>query len=134
MAGKDGVAGKDGAPGVTIIRTVVGETPAQGAVAGVSARTSTRVTSLRIKARKGHTIRKLRVRVEGVPTKVVRKSGGQWVATIDLRGLPRGVYVARVLARVNGKKVTSAHLYRVLYGNPKGGVSDNLNSRPVVHL
>ena len=36
--------------------------------------------------------------------------------------------------RVNTRKVTSAHLYRVLYGNPKGGVSDNLNSHPVVRL
>ena len=72
--------------------------------------------------------------VEGVRAKVVRKSSGHWVATIDLRGLPRGVYAARVFARVNGRKVTTTHLYRVLYGNPKGGISDNLNSHPVVRL
>lgn len=132
--GDQGVAGKDGAPGVTIIRTLPAENPAQGAVAGVSARFSTRVASLRIKARQGHTIRKLRVNVEGVRAKVLRKRSGYWIATIDLRGLPRGVYAARVLARVNGRKVTSTHLYRVLYGNPKGGFSDNLNNRPVVRL
>ncbi len=129
------MAGKDGAPGVTtIIQQVAGETPAQGGVAGVSTRASTRVAKLRITARKGHTIRRLRVNVEGVRTKVARTSSGHWVAAIDLRGLPRGVYAARVLARVNGRKVTSTHLYRVLYGNPKGGVSDNLNSHPVVRL
>jgi hypothetical protein len=134
VAGDKGVAGKDGAPGVTIIQNVTGEAAALGGVAGVSTRSSTRVASLRIKARNGHTIRRLRVNVEGVRAKVVRKNSGHWVATIDLRGLPRGVYAARVLARVNGRKVTSTHLYRVLYGNPKGGFSDNLNSHPVVRL
>ncbi len=134
VAGDQGVAGKDGAPGVTVIQNVSGQAAALSGVAGVSARSSTRVASLRIKARDGHIIRQLRVNVEGVRAKVVRKSSGQWVATIDLRGLPRGVYAARVLARVNGRKVTSTHLYRVLYGNPKGGFSDNLNSHPVVRL
>jgi hypothetical protein len=134
VAGDNGVAGKDGAPGATIVQNVTGEAAGLGGVAGVSARSSTRVASLRIKARNGHTIRQLRVNVEGVRAKVVRKGHGQWVATIDLRGLPRGVYAARVLARVNGRKVTSTHLYRVLYGNPKGGFSDNLNSHPVVRL
>ena len=105
---------------------------ATAAVAGVSATNdvSQRVAKLRIVARAGHTIRHLRVGLEGRRVKRVGKR--TWIATINLRGLSRGTYVAHVSARVNGRTVRRVHLYRVLYGNPKGGEATGPNSSPLV--
>ena len=95
-----------------------------GGSAGEYERVSDRIAHLRIKARKGHTVTGLKVTTEGVRATVVRKARGDWVATIDLRGLPRGCYTVRVTARVNGRKMTHAHIYRVAYGDPKAGLKD----------
>ena len=101
---------------------------------GEQARSSNRVAKLRIKADRGDD----RSRPEGQP-------GGQaaegpphrrnhWRAGINLRGLERGIYVVRVTARVNGKKYMHKHMYRVLYGNPRGGMGESLNRTTIVRL
>jgi hypothetical protein len=140
VAGKDGVNGTDGAPGTTTI--VYANAPGQnqsasiGGVAGVTTTNpvSRRVAKLRIVARTGHTIRHLRVNLEGRAAQVKRTGPRTWIATIDLRGLRRGIYAAHVTARVNDRTVKRAHLYRVLYGNPRGGAKSGPNSSSVVRL
>jgi hypothetical protein len=139
-AGADGVNGKDGAAGTTTIVYMnapgQNQTAGTGAVAGATAtnRVSRRVAKLRIVARTGRTIRHLRVNLEGRRVQVRRAGRRTWIATIDLRGLPRGIYAAHVTARVNGRTVRHAHLYRVLYGNPRGGAKIGPNSSPIVRL
>jgi hypothetical protein len=138
--GEQGPAGKDGAPGTNTIvyMTAPGQTRTAdaGGVAGVTAtnEVSSRVAKLRIVARKGHTIRHLRVALEGRAVRIKRTGKRTWIARINLSGLPRGTYVAHVTARVNGRTVRHAHLYRVLYGNPKGGTATGANSSPFVRL
>ena len=92
------------------------------------------VAKLRIVARPGHSIRHLRVDLEGRRVQVKRAGKRTWIATINLRGLPRGIYAAHVTARVNGRTVRHAHLYRALYGNPRGGAKPGPNSAPIVRL
>jgi hypothetical protein len=139
--GDKGDQGEQGPPGpagttTTIIKTVTvsGSRPSSGGVLGQSVVSSKRVAKLRIKARAGHFVRHLRVNVEGRRAKVRRVRRGEWIATIDLRGLRRGVYAARVTARVDGRRVTCTHLYRVLFGNPRGGKGESLNSHAIVRL
>ena len=42
------------------------------------------------------------------------------VVRINSRGLPRGIYFARIKYRVNGRRGTRHHGFRFCYGNPKG--------------
>ena len=84
---------------------------------------SRRVAHLRISARKNARVSGLRVTVEGVRAAVKHTVGNHWTATVDLRGLPRGCYVVRVSARVNGDRVVRKHMYRVVYGNPKASAA-----------
>ena len=79
-------------------------------------------------------VRGLKVTLEGSKQKVRRLGKGHWRASINLRGLERGVYAVRITARVNGQKVVFKHLYRVLYGNPRGGKGESLNARTIVRL
>jgi Collagen triple helix repeat (20 copies) len=154
LNGKDGDPGPQGQPGeqgpqgeqgpagaagetITIVRTVTlsGSPPGGSAgVLGESAVSSGRVAKLRIKARTGHVVTHLRVSVEGRRTTVRRVRRGEWRAIINLRGLRRGTYAARVTARVDGRRVTCTHLYRVLFGNPRGGKGESLNSHSIVRL
>jgi hypothetical protein len=134
--GLQGEKGEKGDPGETIIRTVF--VPAEGdagGVLGAEARSSNRVAKLRIKADRGDRVRGLKVTLEGKRQKVRRlKVRRTWRASINLRGLERGVYAVRVTARVNGRKVMFKHLYRVLYGNPRGGLGESLNASTIVRL
>ena len=117
---------------MTTIRTVV--VNGGGGVAGEQPRASKRIAKLRIKAGRGDVVRTLRVRLEGKRQKVRRLDGRTWRAQIDLRGLRRGIYVVRVTARVNGRKILHEHFYRVLYGNPRGGMGESMNPRTIVRL
>ena len=72
-------------------------------------------------------------RRQGRPTGPALRRG-EWIATINLRGLRRGVYAARVTARADGRRVTCTHLYQVLFGNPRGGKEESLNSHVIVRL
>lgn len=134
-AGPAGPQGEKGEPGETIVRTViVNEQGDAGDVLGEEASSSNRVAKLRIKADTGDVVRGLKVRLEGKRQKVKRVGANHWRARINLRGLARGVYVVRVTARVNGRKVLHKHYYRALYGNPRGGLGESLNQRTIVRL
>jgi len=37
-------------------------------------------------------------------------------------------------AEIDGQKVVFKHLYRVLYGNPRGGKGESLNARTIIRL
>ena len=50
---------------------------------------------------------------------------------IDSRGLPRGIYFARIRYRVNGRLGTRHHGFRFCYGNPKGGGGEGPNRFPI---
>ena len=133
--GQQGQQGQKGDPGETIVRTVI--VPAEtntGGVLGEEASSSARVAKLRIKAGAGDSVRGLKVSLEGKRQKVSRIGKGTWRARINLRGLERGVYAVRVTARVNGEKVMYKHLYRVQYGNPRGGIGESLNASTIVRL
>jgi hypothetical protein len=54
--------------------------------------------------------------------------------TIDMSGLRRGVYVARVRYRIDGQRSTRIHYYRACTGNPKGGGPEGPNRFPVTVL
>ena len=101
---------------------------------GEEAASSNRVAKLRIKADPGDVVRNVKVSLEGKRQKVRRLNSRTWRARVDLRGLARGIYVVRVTATVNGTKSLHKHYYRVLYGNPRGGMGESLNSRTIVRL
>jgi Collagen triple helix repeat (20 copies) len=133
--GQQGEKGDKGDPGETIVRTViVNDGGDAGGVLGEEAASSNRIAKLRIKAGAGDVVTGLKVRLEGKRQKVRRVGANHWRASINLRGLERGIYVVRVTARVNGRKYMHKHLYRVLYGNPRGGMGESLNRSTIVRL
>jgi hypothetical protein len=83
---------------------------------------------------KGHHITALRASFEGVRAKVTRSKtrGGRAVyfVRVDLRGLTKGLYVARIRYRLNGHRDTKVHYYRACTGNPKGGLGEGPNRFP----
>ncbi len=133
--GEQGEKGDKGDPGETIVRTViVNEGGDAGGVLGDEAESSNRVAKLRIKADAGDVVTGLKVRLEGKRQKVRRVGANHWRASVNLRGLERGIYVVRVTARVNGQKYMHKHFYRVLYGNPRGGDGESMNRSTIVRL
>ncbi len=76
---------------------------------------------------------------EGVPapfTESMVRGRRVFVATIDMRGLPAGVFVARIRYSVSGRagafrRGTNVHWWRTCLGNPKGGGPEGLNRFPV---
>lgn len=68
--------------------------------------------TFRIRLSRGLRVRRATVTVAG-KTRRARRRGGRWVATVDLRGLKPGRYVARVRAvTTSGKVVRSQRTYR----------------------
>ena len=133
--GEQGLKGDKGDPGETIVRTViVNESEDAGGVLGEEASSSNRVAKLRIKAGAGDVVTGLKVRLEGKRQKVRKLNSRTWRASVNLRGLERGIYVVRVTARVNGRKYMHKHFYRVLYGNPRGGMGESMNRSTIVRL
>jgi hypothetical protein len=133
--GEKGDKGEKGDPGETIVRTViVNESGDAGGVLGEEAESSARIAKLRIKAGRGDVVTGLKVRLEGKRQKVRKVGANHWRASVNLRGLERGIYVVRVTARVNGKKYMHKHFYRVLYGNPRGGMGESMNRSTIVRL
>jgi hypothetical protein len=131
--GQQGEKGEKGDPGETIVRTVIVNEDA-GGVLGEEAEASNRIAKLRIKADSGDVVRGLKVRLEGKRQKVRRVGANHWRASVNLRGLERGIYVVRVTATVNGRKYMHKHFYRVLYGNPRGGMGESMNRSTIVRL
>ena len=133
--GPQGEQGEKGDPGETIVRTViVNQSEDAGGVLGDEAESSARIAKLRIKADRGDVVTGLKVRLEGKRQKVRKVRANHWRASVNLRGLERGIYVVRVTARVNGKKYLHKHFYRVLYGNPRGGMGESMNRSTIVRL
>jgi hypothetical protein len=88
------------------------------------------------------TVTRLRGSFEGVSAHVskgTRRGRVSYVVTIDMRGLNRGIYVARVRYRQQVgsgpvRKNTKVHYYRPCYGNPKGGLHAGANRFPITIL
>jgi Collagen triple helix repeat (20 copies) len=116
---------------------------------------SNRVATWRVIVRRGLRIRRVRFSFEGVPATFTRgrTPGGRRVfrVRIDMRGLPRGIYVARVRYRVVDGSLLDrladgafgrpgrldrrkVHYFRTCYGNPKGGGGEGPNQYPVTVL
>jgi len=79
----------------------------------------------------------LRASFEGVRAPVTRSTrrGRQvFVVRIDMSGLQRGIYVARVRYRIDGRRSTRIHYFRPCVGNPKGGRREGPNRIEVTVL
>jgi hypothetical protein len=94
------------------------------------------VTKWRLVERRGHTVVKLKATFNGEKAKVTktRTKGGRrmFVVRIDMRGLSKGLYNARVryqLAEARTKFPRSkVHLYRACGGK------DSLNARSIITI
>jgi hypothetical protein len=134
--GPTGPAGTQGPPGVTGPQGPAGSTP-QLAIC-----TSTRIARWRLVVRRANRVRNFRASFEGVRAPVQRgiRSGRRaFRVTVDMTGLPRGMYVARVRYRVsrNGgpfRRTTKIHYYRACTGNPKGGGPEGPNTFQITTL
>ena len=87
-----------------------------------------------------HRVRNLRAFFEGSPTPIsrTRTRGGRvmYIVRIDLSGLPRGVYTARIRYRVSVRgrpfrRGTNISIRRACYGNVRGGFGEGLNRFPI---
>ena len=131
MDGRDGLDGQDGRDGERGPRGPRGRT--------TEVCTSSRIASWRIVVRRAHRVRNVRITFEGVaaPTRRGFRFGRRaFRARIDMRGLPKGVYVGRIRYQVsrNGgpfRRNTHVHYWRTCTGNPKGGVKEGPNRFPV---
>ena len=109
--------------------------PAGGGAQGTPACVSTRVAKWRIIVADGVRFRLLSATFEGAPARVTRtrtpRGRRMLVVRINSRGLPRGIYFARIKYRVNGRRGTRHHGFRFCYGNPKGARGEGPNRFPV---
>lgn len=115
-AGSNGSNGSDGVDGVSVDNTC----------------TSTRTARMPISVRKGAKVTNLKATFHGKKLKVVRKGTRRWSVKVPLAGLPQGVWAVHVRARVNGKLVRRAHLFRTCYGTVTHG--EGLNNKRQVRL
>lgn len=121
LPGPPGPPGPPGTPGTPGPQGPAGPVPAICR----SKRTATWLLVVRRTVR----VTNLRASFEGVsaPTRRTTVRGRQaYRVTIDMTGLPRGIYVARVRYRIArggsaSRAWTRIHYYRGCYGNPKGG-------------
>ena len=97
---------------------------------------SGRIARWRVIVVRTHRVRNLRAFFEGSPTPVTRTRtrGGRvmYVVRINLSGLPRGVYTARIRYRVSVRghpfrRGTRISYRRACYGNVRGGYGEGLN-------
>ena len=133
--GPVGPAGTPGPPGAT------GPQGPAGSVPELATCVSTRVATWVLTVRKGHQVRRMRGSFEGVKARTRRGSRKGRVAfriRIDMRGLPRGIYVAKARYQVNKgsgfRRSQRVHYYRACYGNPKGGGVQGPNRFPITVL
>lgn len=123
-AGPAGPAGPQGPPG---------STPATATCV------SKRIGRWRIIVRRVHRVRNVRISFEGVtaPFRETRSRGRRvFIARIDMRGLPQGLFVGRVRYDVSNRgrpfrRGTNIHYWRTCLGNPKGGGKEGPNRFPV---
>ena len=137
----NGLVGETGAPGPVGPVGPAGPTGPAGP-RGDDAPTcaSGRTARWRVIVVRTHRVRNLRASFEGSPAPVTRSRtpGGRVMYTvrIDLSGLPRGVYAARVRYQVSVRgrafrRGTNVSLRRACYGNVRGGSGEGLNRFPV---
>lgn len=132
--GLPGTPGADGAPGAPGTTTII-ERQITPPVC-----VSTRVAKLRIFVKKGSRVTNLRTTFEGVKAPLVKTSAREYVMTVDMRGLTKGIYAARVTAKVDppgrerARKWLKIQKYRSCYGNPKGGKPESLNDFKTIRL
>ena len=147
--GVPGVQGPPGPPGPPGTNTTVTVEPEQCI--------SARIARWRIIVRQNVRVRIVGTTFEGVRATRTRfrTAGGRvgYRVRIDMRGLPRGVYVSRVkyrFTRVTGPAGLNldpdnfgrpsrivrrkVHYWRACYGNPKGGGGEGMNAYPVTLL
>lgn len=146
--GPPGEDGEDGAPGPTGPPGADGATGPQGpqGLQGPPGATpelpreltciSGRTATWRVIVVRNHRVRGLRAFFEGARTPVsrsrTRNGRVMYTVRIDLSGLPRGVYAARVRYRVSVRgrpfrRGTNVSLRRACYGNVRGGFGEGLN-------
>jgi hypothetical protein len=130
-AGPAGPAGPQGPPGAPGVNPLL-----PSSVTCVSSRTA----KWRVIVLRNHRVRNLRAFFEGsrTPVRKTRTRNGRvmYVVTIDLSGLPRGVYTARVRYRVSVRgrafrRGTNVSHRRTCYGNVRGGFGEGLNRFPI---
>jgi hypothetical protein len=101
---------------------------------------STRSAKWRVIVARNHRVRNLRATFEGASTPVTRthtRNGRvMYVVSINLAGLPRGTYAARVKYQVSNRgrafrRGTHITLRRTCYGNVRGGFGEGLNRFPI---
>ena len=138
--GAGGPVGANGAPGPP---GVTGPQGPAGSVPQLATCVSTRIATWVLVVRRTHRVRRVRGSFEGVRARTTRstfKGRFAYKIRIDMRGLPRGIYVAKVRYRVDkGRGVgfrrgQRVHYYRACYGNPKGGGIQGPNRFPVTTL
>src|SRR6185436_1197182 len=102
---------------------------------------SKRIATWVLIVRRTHRVRRVRGSFEGNPARTRRstfKGRFAYKVRVDMRGLPRGIYVAKVRYRVNKgngfRRGQRVHYYRACYGNPKGGGVQGPNRFPVTTL
>ena len=101
---------------------------------------SGRTARWRVIVLRTHRIRRLRATFEGTSAPVTRgrTRGGriQYIITINLSGLPRGVYAAQVSYQVSVRggafrRGRNVSIRRACYGNVRGGIATGLNRFPI---
>ena len=148
--GEDGEDGEDGEPGADGPEGPPGADGPEGpegqpgprGPAGREAPTcaSGRSAIWRVIVLRTHRVRALRAYFEGSRTPVTRgrtRNGRvMYTVRIDLSGLPRGAYTARVRYRVSVRgrpfrRGTNISIRRACYGNVRGGFGEGLNRFPI---
>lgn len=138
-AGSSGPPGSTGAPGPQGVPGPVGPAGPRGAEAPPAC-TSGRTAHWRVIVVRTHRVRHLRAFFEGSPTPVTRTRtrGGRvmYMVRINLSGLPRGVYTARIRYQVSVqgrpfRRGTNISIRRACYGNVLGGYGEGLNRFPI---
>lgn len=120
----------DPSPPTTVERTTIIQQPPADPKTCVSRRQDW----LQIKGRSGDRIHGVKAWFEGRKLALHRLGRNNWRVRIDMRGLTKGVYAARVRYVKNGKKLVKVQYFRPCYGNPRGGYSESLNQTKLVRL
>lgn len=140
-AGPPGPPGEPGLPGpVGPIGPIGPVGPAGPRGADAPTCVSGRTARWRVIVVRTHRVRRLRAFFEGSPTPVTRsrtpRGRVMYTVRINLSGLPRGVYTARVRYQVSVRgrpfrRGTHVSLRRACYGNVNGGFGEGLNRFPI---
>ena len=135
LPGPTGPTGPSGPSGPQGPAGPPGPAGAPGTTPELAICTSKRIARWRLVVRRGHRVRNFRARTEGRVAPVqrgVRRGRRAFRVTVNLTGLPRGIYTVRARYRIsrNGgpfRRNTVIHYYRTCYGNPLGAQIEGPN-------